>query len=157
MCTQAAADQLEDQIKVAVDGGATATLVGPPVPETGAFVQPTMLTDISGDNPVYYEEFFGPVAMCFRVPDEDEAVRLANDSPYGLGGSIFTQDTDHGFEVAKRLDSGMVFVNHPTWTKPDLPFGGIKQSGWGHELGRSGIEEFVNKKLINVVPIDAPA
>jgi succinate-semialdehyde dehydrogenase/glutarate-semialdehyde dehydrogenase len=157
MSTQEAADQLEDQIKAAVDGGATATPLGPPPPETGAFVQPTMLTEVTSDNPMYHEEFFGPVAMCFRARSEEEAVRLANDSPYGLGGCVFTQDTERGFELARRLDTGMVFVNHPTWTKADLPFGGVKQSGWGRELGRAGMDEFVNKKLINVVPIDAPA
>ena len=75
---------------------------------------------------------------------------------FGLGGSVFTNDTAHGVEVARRIETGMVFVNHPTWTKADLPFGGCKSSGYGHELSASGIHEFVNKKLINVVPIDAP-
>jgi succinate-semialdehyde dehydrogenase/glutarate-semialdehyde dehydrogenase len=83
-------------------------------------------------------------------------VRLANDSHFGLGGSVFTQDPERGVEVAKRMETGMVFINHPTWTKPDLPFGGVKLSGYGHELSSIGIQEFVNKKLINVVPIDAP-
>ena len=84
-------------------------------------------------------------------------MRLANDSHFGLGGSVYTQDVERGIEVAKRIDTGMVFINHPTWTKPDLPFGGVKISGYGHELAHLGIQEFVNKKLINVVPIDAPA
>lgn len=157
MSSQAAADDLKAQIKAAVDAGATAIPLGEPVPTTGAFVQPTILTDITPDNPAYDQEFFGPVVLFFRVNSEDEAVRLANDSHYGLGGSVFTQDVGHGVEVAKQIDTGMVFVNHPTWTKAELPFGGVKLSGYGHELADFGIQEFVNKKLINVVPIDAPA
>jgi succinate-semialdehyde dehydrogenase/glutarate-semialdehyde dehydrogenase len=157
MSSQGAADGLNAQIKAAVEAGATAIPCGEPVPTTGAFVQPTILTDITPDNPAYDQEFFGPVALFFGVKDEDEAVRLANDSHYGLGGSVYTQDVEHGVEVAKRIDTGMVFVNHPTWTKADLPFGGVKLSGFGHELANAGIQEFVNKKLINVVPIDAPA
>ncbi|OBF47153.1 succinate-semialdehyde dehydrogenase [Mycobacterium sp. 852002-50816_SCH5313054-b] len=157
MSTQGAADGLNAQITAAVEAGAKAIPLGAPVPAKGAFVQPTILTDIAADNPAYYQEFFGPVSLFFRVKDEDEAVRLANDSRYGLGGSVYTQDVAHGVEVAKRIDSGMVFVNHPTWTKADLPFGGVKISGYGRELSNLGIQEFVNKKLINVVPIDAPA
>ena len=82
---------------------------------------------------------------------------LANDSRFGLGGSVFTSDVTRGIEVAKRIDTGMVNINHPARLKADLPFGGVKTSGYGHELAHLGIEEFVNKKLINVVPIDAPA
>jgi succinate-semialdehyde dehydrogenase/glutarate-semialdehyde dehydrogenase len=91
------------------------------------------------------------------VKDEDAAVALANDSEFGLGGSVFTKDEARGVGVAKRIKTGMVFVNHPTWTSPELPFGGVKKSGYGRELSALGIEEFVNKKLINVVDIDAPA
>jgi succinate-semialdehyde dehydrogenase / glutarate-semialdehyde dehydrogenase len=157
MCSQKAADDLYAQINKAVEAGAKAITCGEPVPTKGAFVQPTILTDITPDNPAYYEEFFGPVALFFRVKDEDEAVRLANDSRFGLGGSVFTSDVEHGIEVAKRIDTGMVNINHPARLKADLPFGGVKISGYGHELAHLGIEEFINKKLINVVPIDAPA
>ncbi len=157
MSSQAAAEGLNAQVRKAVDAGATAITLGEPVPSTGAFVQPTILTDIAQDNPAYDEEFFGPVALFFRVADEDEAVRLANDSSYGLGGSIFTANEEHGVELAMRIDTGMVFVNHPTWTRADLPFGGVKKSGYGHELAGFGIQEFLNKKLINVVPIQASA
>ena len=156
MSSQGAADELNAKIKAAVEAGATAIPLGEPVPTTGAFVQPTILTDLTPDNPAYYQEFFGPVALFFRATSEDDAVRLANDSHFGLGGSVFTEDIDRGVEVAKRIETGMVFINHPTWTKPDLPFGGIKISGYGHELASLGIQEFVNKKLIDVVPIDAP-
>jgi succinate-semialdehyde dehydrogenase / glutarate-semialdehyde dehydrogenase len=157
MSSQKAADDLYAQINAAVDAGAKAIPCGEPVPTTGAFVQPTVLTDITPDNPAYYQEFFGPVALFFRVTDEDDAVRLANDSRFGLGGSVFTSDVTHGIEVAKRIDTGMVNINHPARLKADLPFGGVKISGYGHELAHLGIEEFVNKKLINIVPIDAPA
>jgi succinate-semialdehyde dehydrogenase/glutarate-semialdehyde dehydrogenase len=156
MSSQGAADELHAKITAAVDAGATAIPLGEPVPTTGAFVQPTILTDLTPDNPAYYQEFFGPVALFFRASSEDDAVRLANDSRFGLGGSVFTQDVERGVEVAERIETGMVFINHPTWTKPDLPFGGINLSGYGHELSGAGIQEFVNKKLINVVPIDAP-
>jgi succinate-semialdehyde dehydrogenase / glutarate-semialdehyde dehydrogenase len=156
MSSQGAADELNAKIKAAVEAGATAIPLGEPVPATGAFVQPTILTDLTPDNPAYYQEFFGPVALFFRASSEDEAVRLANDSRYGLGGSVFTEDVERGVEVAKRIETGMVFINHPTWTKAEWPFGGIKLSGYGHELAGAGIQEFVNKKLINVVPIDAP-
>jgi succinate-semialdehyde dehydrogenase/glutarate-semialdehyde dehydrogenase len=157
MSSQAAADGLNAQVAAAVAAGATAHPLGEPVPRTGAFVQPTILTDIAPDNPAYDQEFFGPVALFFRVPNVDDAVRVANDSRYGLGGSVFTHDTERGVAVAKELDTGMVFVNHPTWTRADLPFGGVKMSGYGHELAGSGIQEFLNRKLINVVPIDAAA
>jgi succinate-semialdehyde dehydrogenase/glutarate-semialdehyde dehydrogenase len=113
---------------------------------TGAFMQPSILTDIKKGTPAYVEEFFGPVALFFRVANEDEAVALANDSKYGLGGSVFTADIERGKRVASRIETGMVFVNHPTWTAPELPFGGIKNSGYGRELSSLGIQEFVNKK-----------
>ncbi len=134
--------------------GATAVEVGPKVPERGAFVQPTILTNVTPDNPAYHMEFFGPVSMLFRAKDEDDAVRIANDSPFGLGGSVFTGNPAHGAEVASRLSTGMVYVNHPTRVKADLPFGGIRRSGYGRELTWLGIKEFVNHKLISVVDID---
>jgi succinate-semialdehyde dehydrogenase/glutarate-semialdehyde dehydrogenase len=157
MCSQKAADDLNAQINAAVEAGAKAIPCGESVPSKGAFIQPTILTDLTPDNPAYYQEFFGPVALFFRVTDEDEAVRLANDSRFGLGGSVFTSDVEHGIEVANRIETGMVNINHPARLKADLPFGGVKISGYGHELAHLGIEEFINKKLINVVPIDAPA
>jgi succinate-semialdehyde dehydrogenase/glutarate-semialdehyde dehydrogenase len=140
----------------AVDHGAKAVAAGPDAPNQGAFVQPTILTDIGEGNPARYWEFFGPVSMLFRARDEDDAVRIANDSPFGLGGSVFTSDTSHGAEVARKISTGMVFVNHPTMVKADLPFGGLRRSGYGRELLGLGIKEFVNHKLIDVVDIDAP-
>jgi len=152
LSSQAAADEIRQKIQVAVAHGARATEVGPRVPRLGAFVQPTILTDVEPDNPAYHWEFFGPVSMIFRARDEQDAVRIANDSPFGLGGSVFTADT----EVAKRISTGMVFVNHPSTSRANLPFGGIKRSGYGRELIGLGIKEFVNHKLISVIDIDAP-
>lgn len=126
--------------------------------ETGTGTLPcSILTNIKPANPAYREEFFGPVALFFRVKDEDEAVALANDSDFGLGGSVFTQDIARGQHVASRMDTGMVFINHPTWTAADLPFGGIKNSGYGRELSSLGIQEFVNKKLVRVSSLAASA
>lgn len=156
LSSQAAADDLRQKIRDAVEDGATAIEVGPKVPSQGAFVQPTILTNVTPENPAYYWEFFGPVSMIFRAKDEQDAVRIANDSPFGLGGSVFTADAKHGAEVAKHISTGMVFVNHPSTSKADLPFGGIKRSGYGRELIGLGIKEFVNHKLIDVVDIDAP-
>jgi succinate-semialdehyde dehydrogenase / glutarate-semialdehyde dehydrogenase len=156
LSSQGAAEDLKDKIRQAVAHGAKATEVGPRVPNRGAFVQPTILTDIGEDNPARYWEFFGPVSMLFRAKNEDDAVRIANDSPFGLGGSVFTSDPKHGAEVAKKISTGMVFVNHPTMVKADLPFGGVRRSGYGRELLGLGIKEFVNHKLIDVVDIDAP-
>ncbi|QTF08224.1 NAD-dependent succinate-semialdehyde dehydrogenase [Brenneria izadpanahii] len=155
LSSQKAADEVKEKIQFAVDHGATATEVGPKVPENGAFVQPTILTNVTPDNPAYSMEFFGPVSMLFRAKDEADAIRIANDSPFGLGGSVFTQDAQRGAEVAKKISTGMVFVNHPTMVKADLPFGGLRRSGYGRELIGLGIKEFVNHKLIDIVDIDA--
>ncbi|CAO1660557.1 NAD-dependent succinate-semialdehyde dehydrogenase [Salinicola sp. NYA28a] len=156
LSSQKAADDVKEQIRQAVAHGATATEVGPKVPAQGAFVQPTILTGLTPDNPAYYWEFFGPVSLIYRAADEEEAIAIANDSPFGLGGSVFTADAKHGAEVAKRISTGMVFVNHPTMAKADLPFGGVRRSGYGRELLGLGLKEFVNHKLIDVVDIDAP-
>jgi len=145
------------QVKRAVAKGATVVMGGKRIKRPGSFMQPTILANITPDNPAYKEEFFGPVALFFRVKNEDEAVALANDSDFGLGGSVFTKDIARGKRVASRVDTGMMFINHPTWTTPDLPFGGIKHSGYGRELASLGIQEFVNKKLVRLVSIDAPA
>lgn len=155
LSSKKAADDIKEQIRQAISHGAKAEEIGPPVPARGAFVQPTILTDLGEDNPARYWEFFGPVSMVFRAKDEDDAIRIANDSPYGLGGSVFTADAKHRVEVAKRISTGMVFVNHPTKVEADLPFGGVRRSGYGRALLGLGLKEFVNHKLINVVDIDA--
>lgn len=155
LSSETALTTLLEQVEQAIDAGATVITGGGRVDRTGAYMQATILTDIKPGNPAYREEFFGPVALMFRVKDEDEAVALANDSDYGLGGSIFTRDVERGERLASRIETGMVFINHPTWTASDLPFGGIKNSGHGRELSRQGIQEFVNKKLVRTQPIDA--
>jgi succinate-semialdehyde dehydrogenase / glutarate-semialdehyde dehydrogenase len=157
LSTEAALVQLLKQVDDAVARGATLVLGGKRVDRPGSFMQPTILTDIEPDNPAYRDEFFGPVALFFRVKDEEAAIALANDSDYGLGGSVFTRDIGRGKRVASRIETGMVFINHPTWTASDLPFGGIKNSGYGRELSSHGIHEFVNKKLVRVAAIDSPA
>ena len=155
LSSQGAADEVKEKIRAAVQLGAKAEEVGPPVPNRGAFVQPTILTEVADDNPARHWEFFVPVSMLFRAKDEDDAVRIANDSPFGLGGSVFTANPAHGAELARRVSTGMVFVNHPTKVEADLPFGGIRRSGYGRELIGLGLKEFVNHKLIDIVDIDA--
>ena len=157
LSSEAALVNLLAQVDRAVAAGGRVVMGGKRIDRPGSFMQPTILCDITPDNPAYAEEFFGPVALFFRVEDEDAAVALANDSEFGLGGSVFTQDVARGKRVASRIDTGMVFVNHPTWTSAELPFGGIKNSGYGRELSSLGIHEFVNKKLVCVKSIDASA
>jgi len=157
LSTEGALLQLLGQVKEAVANGAKLVMGGNRIDRPGSFMQPTILSNIKSGNPAFREEFFGPVALFFRVKDEDEAVALANDSDFGLGGSVFTKDVARGKRVAGRVDTGMMFINHPTWTTPDLPFGGIKNSGYGRELSSLGIQEFVNKKLVRIASIDAAA
>jgi succinate-semialdehyde dehydrogenase/glutarate-semialdehyde dehydrogenase len=157
LSTEGALIQLLGQIKDAVAKGAKVVMGGNRIDRPGAYMEPTILTNIKPGNPAYREEFFGPVALFFRVKNADEAIVLANDSDFGLGGSVFTKDIELGKRVAERLDTGMVFINHPTWTAADLPFGGIKNSGYGRELSSLGIQEFVNKKLVRIASIDAAA
>lgn len=156
LCSEEAAENIENQVKRAVQGGAKIVLGGKRVDMDGAFMEATILTDIKSTNPVFYEEFFGPVALFFKVEDENEAIELANNSPFGLGGSVFTQDIERGKRVADQIDTGMVFINHPTWTQADLPFGGTKNSGYGREMAALGLEEFVNKKLIRTSELTDP-
>ena len=156
LSSQGAVDSLREQVEGAVKAGAKSEEIPLDMPNAGAFFRPVILTEVDQANPAMREEFFGPVSMLFRAKDEDEAVRIANDSPYGLGGSVFTKDEARGERVAKRIETGMVFVNHPTMVKADLPFGGVLRSGYGRELVGLGIKEFVNHKLIDVVDIDAP-
>jgi succinate-semialdehyde dehydrogenase/glutarate-semialdehyde dehydrogenase len=142
-----AADRLEDQLKRAVAAGATLVAGGD---RDGNFFGGTVLTDVTPDNPAHREEFFGPVAVVYRAGSEEEAVELANDTPYGLGSYLFTTDAEQALRVADRIEAGMVFVNIVGADAAELPFGGVKRSGFGRELGRFGAEEFVNRKLIRV-------
>lgn len=147
---------LLEQIDAARTHGAEILLGGKQVDRPGFYLQPTVLAGITPDNPVFGQELFGPVASLFVVDTEEEAIALANATPFGLGGSVFAWDTARGRAVADRIDSGMVFVNQPAWTAPELPFGGVKRSGYGRELSELGFGEFVNRKLVTVVPAGSP-
>jgi succinate-semialdehyde dehydrogenase / glutarate-semialdehyde dehydrogenase len=151
LASDAALQLILRQIKEATSNGAQIVLGGRQSGEVGAFLEPTILTNVTRDNPAYNQEFFGPVALVFPAKGEEEAIAIANDSPFGLGGSVYTSDIERGKRVASRIESGMVFINYPYVSSPELPFGGIKRSGYGRELSSLGLEEFVNKKLI-VVP-----
>lgn len=150
LSSEAALEILLKQVDEAVSHGAKILTGGRRVDRKGSFMQPTILTGITPDNPAYRQEFFGPVALILPAKDEEEAIAIANDSPFGLGASIYTQDIEHGKRVASRVESGMVFINYPSVSTADLPFGGIKRSGYGKELSDLGIQEFLNKKLICV-------
>lgn len=136
------------QIDDAMKGGAQLITGGQRMDREGFFIKPAILTHITANNPVHYQEIFAPVALIYSAKNEQEAIQIANDSPYGLSASIFTADEAHGYEIAKQIESGMVFVNQLTKGVPELPFGGIKNSGYGRELSHLGIQEFTNKKLI---------
>jgi len=148
LSSEGAAERLMGQISDAVDKGATLRTGGHRVDRPGAFVEPTVLTDVTPEMRAYHEELFGPAAVIYRVADVAEAVELANSSSFGLGGVVFSSHPDQAAEVADMLDTGMVWINSPQGSMADLPFGGTKRSGVGRELGAYGIEEFVNKKLI---------
>jgi succinate-semialdehyde dehydrogenase / glutarate-semialdehyde dehydrogenase len=148
LSSELAAERLEEQVKAAVDQGARLTSAGE---RRGAFYPPAVLTDVTEDNVVYRQELFGPVAVVYKAGSEDEAIAIANDTPFGLGSYVFTADPDQAARVADRIDAGMVFVNAVGAEGAELPFGGIKRSGFGRELGRFGMDEFVNKKLIRTV------
>jgi len=156
LSTESALTDLLKQVDVAVSHGAKVLIGGKRINRPGSFMQATILTNVTSDNPAFRDEFFGPVAMFFRVKDEEAAIALANDSDFGLGGSVFTKDAARGQRVASRVDTGMMFINNIDWSDAELPFGGIKYSGYGRELGDMGIQEFVNKKLVRTHDIAAP-
>jgi succinate-semialdehyde dehydrogenase/glutarate-semialdehyde dehydrogenase len=147
LSSSTAADRLQDQLDRAVKGGATVVAGGE---RSGNFFSPMVLTDVTPGNDAYREELFGPVAVVYRVGSEDEAVELANDTPFGLGSYLFTTDSEQAERVANKIDAGMVYVNIVGADGAELPFGGVKRSGSGRELGKYGADEFVNKKLIRV-------
>ena len=147
LSSAAAAENLEGQVRKAVEGGAQVLTGGT---REGTFFSATVLANVKPGNPAYYEEFFGPVAQVFKVANEEEAIQLANDTPFGLGSYLFTTDTEQAARVADQIDAGMVYVNCVLADSPELPFGGIKNSGSGRELGTLGIDEFVNKKMIRI-------
>jgi succinate-semialdehyde dehydrogenase/glutarate-semialdehyde dehydrogenase len=145
LSSETAADRIEQQVKKAVEGGAEVVVGGK---RDGNYFEPTILTGIEPGDEASQEEFFGPVAQVYRVGSEEEAVALANQTPFGLGSYVMTTDGAQGERVADKIEAGMVYVNLVGADSPELPFGGFKRSGFGRELGRFGADEFVNKKLI---------
>ena len=156
LSTEAALVRLLQQVDAAVTMGARVLMGGKRMNRPGSFMQTTILSEIKLGNPAFREEFFGPVVSFYRVKDEADAIALANDCEFGLGGSVWTRDEARGKRIASRIDTGMVFVNNIDWTDAGLPFGGIKNSGYGRELGEMGIQEFVNKKLVRTARLQAP-
>ena len=147
LSSAAAADRLQDQLDRAVAGGAQLHSTGE---RQGNYFAPAILTGITSDNDAYHEEFFGPVASVYKVGSEQEAVTLANDIPFGLGSYVYTTDAEQAERVANSIEAGMVFVNLVLADGVELPFGGVKRSGTGREMGRLGADEFVNKKMIRI-------
>ncbi|WP_020391268.1 NAD-dependent succinate-semialdehyde dehydrogenase [Kribbella catacumbae] len=145
----AAADEVAEQVERAVRQGATLRTGGQRI-EPGAYLEATVLTDVTPEMDAYYEEIFGPVVIVFKAETDEEAIAIANDSPFGLGASVFGTDPIRNRQVADQIESGMVYMNSAGGSQADLPFGGIKRSGMGRELGPAGIEEFMNKKSIRL-------
>lgn len=143
-----ARERLAKQVNEAVAHGAKLLIGGKAVAGVGYYYQPTILTGIKPENPAYYQEFFGPVAQVYVVGNDNAAIALANDSRYGLGGSVWTRDIDRGRKLASAIETGMVFINSQSDTSAELPFGGVKRSGYGRELADLGIKEFANQKLV---------
>ena len=148
MSSANARNLLQKQIADAQQAGATLLEGGKALDRDGFYMEPGILTDIARSNPAYNEEFFGPIFLLFKVKNDAEAITLANDTPFGLSSAVFSKDLKRANNVAQQIEAGMVFINHPSWTAPELPFGGVKNSGYGRELSELGIQEFVNKKLI---------
>src|SRR3954452_18566262 len=152
LSSEQAAKDLHAQIQDAIDKGATVVTGGGRPDHPGAFVEPTILTDVTPEMRAYSEELFGPAAVVYKVSDADEAVELANNSEFGLGAAVFSSDLDKARSVADRIEAGMVWVNQPTGSSAELPFGGVKRSGYGRELSELGMFEFANRKLTRVLP-----
>jgi succinate-semialdehyde dehydrogenase/glutarate-semialdehyde dehydrogenase len=147
---------LERQVRESEAMGATVLAGGAPVEGPGFFYQPTVLVDVTTRMPVFTEETFGPVAPVFRARDVDEALELANDTQYGLGADLWTGDGEKGVEIARRIESGSVFINGMVFSDPRLPFGGVKRSGFGRELSTFGIHEFTNIQTVWLGPATGP-
>jgi succinate-semialdehyde dehydrogenase/glutarate-semialdehyde dehydrogenase len=140
--------ELHEQVTASVEAGATVLAGGEPLDREGAYYPPTVLTDIPSGCPADTEETFGPVASVYTVSDEQEAIELANATRYGLGASLWTEDRDRGRRLARDVDAGCVYINELVKSDPRVPFGGVKDSGYGRELSEGGIKEFVNRKTV---------
>jgi succinate-semialdehyde dehydrogenase/glutarate-semialdehyde dehydrogenase len=156
LSSEKAVEDVIKQVEKAVAEGATLLAGGKRIDRAGAFMEPTILTNIKPGNSAYSEEIFGPVFMFYKVKNEDEAIELANATDFGLGGSVFSGNTDRAVNVARQIETGMVYINHLTGITPELPFGGTKGSGYGREQSPAGIFEFVNAKLIRTTKATNP-
>ena len=152
LSSERAAADLAEQIQDAVDKGATVLAGGGRPERPGAFVEATLLADVTPEMRAYREELFGPAAVVYRVRDEEEAIALANDSDFGLSAVVYSGDLNRARSVGERLESGMVWVNQPSGSSAELPFGGVKRSGYGRELSELGMFEFANRRLVRVMP-----
>ncbi len=149
--TEAALTNLLNQINKSKEKGVKVTLGGERLYEKGFFLAPTVLEEIKPGSPAYDEEIFGPVVLLFKFSTEEEAIALANDTIYGLGAAIYSEDVANAEKIARKIESGMVYINKQVSSSEELPFGGVKRSGYGRELSKAGIEEFINKKLIFIL------
>jgi succinate-semialdehyde dehydrogenase/glutarate-semialdehyde dehydrogenase len=140
--------ELHEQVQASVDAGATVLTGGEPLDREGAYYPPTVVTDVPHGCPVDAEETFGPVAAVYEVEDEAEAIDVANDTRFGLGASIWTEDRERGERLARQVEAGCVYINEMVKSDPRVPFGGIKDAGYGRELSEAGIKEFVNRKTV---------
>jgi len=143
-------DKIISQVNKSKELGATVVAGGEQLDLKGFYYSPTIITDITKEMPVYHEETFGPVFTIFKFKDIDEMMGIANDTDFGLGGSVWSEDRDEALVIARRIETGAVFINDFTKSDPRLPFGGIKNSGYGRELSEFGIREFVNIKTISI-------
>ncbi|WP_255360852.1 aldehyde dehydrogenase family protein [Kutzneria sp. 744] len=150
LASTAARDEVAGQVAQAVEQGATLLAGGHAVDGPGAYLEATVLANVTPEMNAYYEEIFGPVVLVFKAETEEQAIEIANDSPFGLGASVWGTDPERMRRVAEQIESGMVYLNSAGGSQADLPFGGIKRSGMGRELGPAGIEEFMNQKSIRL-------
>ncbi len=153
LSSERAAQDLQAQIQDAIDKGATVVAGGQRPDHAGSFVSATILTDVTPDMRAFREELFGPAAVVYKVKDADEAIALANDSDFGLGATVMSSDLDRARAVAGQLEAGMVWINQPTGSSPELPFGGVKRSGYGRELSELAMFEFANRRLLRTIPV----
>jgi len=155
LSSEKAVEDVIKQVNIAVEQGATVLAGGHRINRPGAFMEPTILADIQQGTAAYEEEIFGPVFMFYKVKDEQAAIELANATEFGLGGSVFSSNNERAINVARQIDTGMVYINHVTGIAPELPFGGTKHSGYGREQSPAAIYEFVNAKLIRVTTTES--
>ncbi|EJE97386.1 NAD-dependent succinate-semialdehyde dehydrogenase [Liquorilactobacillus mali] len=148
LSSKEAVEGLQKQVEEAIANGADVLVQGGPVEGDGYFFKPVVLTNIKPENPAYYQEFFGPVAQIHVVPDDEAVIELANDSFFGLAGAVYSQNVERAHAVASEIETGQVFINRPSGAHPELPFGGVKHSGYGREMSDLGLYEFANEKII---------